>query len=378
MARLAPRPFAVILLLAGSLLLVPGCPTGPADDDDDGGVDVLWIVDSSNSMHEKQEALKTSYPSMLDRVEAAPSPVDYRMGGTTTQSRPCDHDPTAFADCEDSRGNTGRLRGLGNSGQDTGDPPTFLGPTDPDLVGDFQALVDMGVYGATEEYGLFVLSQAICASLELPHASDFTDWATDAPHTCSGANWDLGDPLAGFCRCLPPEATDYNVDAGGARFLEGQGTLMVVIVSDEGDFTPMMGDQAWPWDVSGCDLSRAGSPWPSEIQATCAANPAALCSNYCKLDLFLQFFDTLEQRVVISVLGPGATLTPDGPSAGLVDVFCNDQNSMVTMIEFYLWAAHLTGGIYAPLRTEDGDCLEDAEMDGVMQDLGDLLVSLGS
>ncbi len=371
--------WALALLLAPGLL-APGCPVALDDDDDDSEstVDVLWIVDSSNSMHQDQQALQASYGSMLDAVAASGVDVDYQMGVTTTQSMPCEYDAAAFADCADSNGNTGRLRGLGNLDQDTSLPPTVLRPGDPDLETDFQALVDVGIYGSTEEYGLWVLAQTICASLGLPYGTDFTDWGTDSPHECSGAGWDMNDPLAGFCRCLPPEAVDYNADVNGDRFLRDPGTLMAVIVSDEGDFTPMMGSNAWPWSIQGCDLSRPDSPWPTEIQDLCVANPASLCPTYCKLDLFLQFFDALDQRVVISVIGPGAALTPDGPNAGLVDVFCNDQNSTVTMVEFYLWAAYLTGGIYAPMNewNDTLECLEDADYDDVMGELGQLLVSL--
>lgn len=362
-------------------LLLAGCPTGPDDNDgaSDSTVDVLWIVDSSNSMHQDQQNLQASYGSMLDAVAASGVAVDYQMGVTTTQSMPCQHDVAAFADCADSCGNTGRLRGLDNADQDTSLPPTFLRPGDPDLEADFQALVDVGIYGSTEEHGLWVLAETICASLELPYASDFTDWNTDTPHQCSGGSWDMGDPLAGFCHCLPPVSEDYNIDAGGERFLRGQGTLMAVIVSDEGDFTPLMGTNAWPWSVQACDLSRPGSPWPSEIQDSCAGNPAALCENYCKLDLFLQFFSALDQEVVISVIGPGAALTPDGPNAGLIDVFCNEQNSALVMAEFYLWAAYLTGGIYRPMNewNDVQECMEDADYDEVMGDLGQLLVDLG-
>ncbi len=371
-----PRTLALPACLLAVAVLVGGCEEEP-DEVVPSTVDVVWIVDNSNSMHQDQQALADHAGTLFDHVDGAGFDVDYRMGVTTTQSRPCAHDETTFDDCEDCRGNTGRLRGLGNVGQDTSQPPTVLVPGAADNAADFAAMVDMDIYGATEEYGLWVLVQAICASLHLPYDTDFLDWATDTPYECSGANWNAADPLASMCHCLPPVAEDYNIDADGQRFLRGQGTLMAVIVSDEGDYTPNMGTVEWPWDLSGCDLSRPYSPWPSDIVTNCGGSPANLCTNYCKLDVFLQFFEALDQQVIISVLGPGATLIPDGPYAGQVELYCGDQASQVTMAEFYLWAAYLTDGIYRPLTVEEGGCIDQAEWEDIIGDLGTMIANLG-
>jgi len=48
--------WTLVWVLAASCVAIIGCPPVSLDDDDDGsgptGVDVLWIVDSSNSMHD--------------------------------------------------------------------------------------------------------------------------------------------------------------------------------------------------------------------------------------------------------------------------------------------------------------------------------------
>ncbi len=377
-------------------------------------VDILWLVDSSNSMHQDQENLKLSFGQFINQL-AEPTTgeegdqdltldtlsdavlvyqeflgnrtqfLNYQMGITTTQSRPCEHDPTSFADCEDSKGNTGRLRGLGNTGNNTSSPPTFLKPDTETLIPDFQSLVDVGIYGATEEYGLWVTAQVVCDSLEMPADSDFLGWEEEAAlggtvyNECHGENWNENHPWYEFCRCMPQEFYDYNIDNTGERFLRDDSTLVVIVVTDEGDFTPMLGATDWPWDIDDCDLSRSGSPWPTDLQDVCEGNPAVLCENYCKLDRFLQFFEALDRRVVYAVIGPGAELVTDQQGNRGVEIFCNDQNSTTAMIEFYLWAAELTYGMYQPINVRDDnfECV-DANFDEALDELGRLVSNLAS
>jgi len=296
--------------------------------------------------------------------------VDYQMGITTSQSRPCDDDPTAFQDCEDSMGNTGRLRGLGNTGNETGSAPTLLVPGDPSLESSFQALVDVGINGATEEYGLWIVAEAACASLELPYDSDFDASEGDTLLECSGSSWDTADPWADFCRCYPGEYHGYNVATDGTRFLRQNTDLLVIVVSDEGDFTPNMGSNAWPWDISDCQI---GPPWPVEVQDLCAADPSVTCGNFCKIDRFVEFFGALNRRVVFAVVGPGASLDTTNLTA---EVTCNDQNSSVTMLEFYLWAAELTGGAYIQIDEHDGAECVDADFEAAMRQIAQLLIEV--
>ena len=323
-----------------------------------GALDILWIVDSSNSMAGNQADLAASFATFAGTLADRDPTLDYRVGVTTTQALPCDQDPHAFDGCEDSLGNTGRLRGLANVAADTSHSPSLPHAQDANLIADFQALVDVGVDGSTVEYGLWSAALAVCASVDLPFDSDFSDWDSDTPWECSGTNWDTSHPWAEFCRCLPQELHDYNVDGSGDRFLRDGATLLVVVVSDEGDATPDLGEGSWPWDLSNCSL---GDPWPTSVQDRCASDPATLCPNYCKIDRFVEFFDSLERDVVVATIAPCAELAHDG-FGYYVDFCCPDQNPTDPAMEFYLWAPELTEGTYSPIDIyEDGlPCAEDA------------------
>ena len=367
---------AAVLLVAGMGCVDPDPDPGPGPGEEPyltGEVDILWIVDSSNSMAQDQADLAAGLPGFLDGLAVNAPDLDYRMAVTTTQTLPCSIDPAAFDDCLDSMGNTGRLRGLSNADQDTNGSPTLVSPTSPDLVPDMQALVDVGIEGSTREMGIWTTALTACASLPLSYPTDFIDWDEDSPVECDGTNWDLSDPWAEFCRCLPPEAVDYNEDSNGNRFLRNGADLAVIIVSDEGDYTPVMGDAAWPWDIAGCSI---GDPWPPSIQQSCANNPEVICADHCKLDKFLDFFDTLGRDVVISVIGPDAELVEDANGNFVLQVACNDQNVGADMISFYLWAARLTGGVYAPLNVHDEGGCSESGMDDALDQLSSLFYEL--
>jgi len=458
-------------------------------------VDIMWVVDSSNSMHDNQENLKHSFACFINELatggvrevcdtdadcesgvcgtcgvceladegdldltlESLSDALDvyeqflhnrtqflnYQMGVTTTQPVPCANLTTGQQNCLDSMGNTGRLRSLGNSGNETDHPPTFLKPDTESLIPDFQALVDVGIEGGTEEHGMWVVAEAICASLEMPCESDLNELTcddlgdndmdgetdcededcysdpycggedcedtvdndgdgdvdcddADCEHelACGGAgdgveliydchphghgieNWNDADPLYEFCSCLPQRLHDYNIDETGVRFMRDNSTLVVILVSDEGDYTTNMGAAEWPWDISDCEID---APWPLEVQEACAGNPQVLCENFCKLDVYLDFFEALDRRVVFAIIGPGAELKVDQQGNITTEAPCNDQNSSVQMMEFYLWAAELTGGLYAPIDVlvdgSEHECT-DADFNQTLSDLGQLVMNL--
>lgn len=238
------KPSVIIILMGLALIL--GCD-GSGDDDTEripGKADILWIVDSSNSMQQDQENLQASFSDFINELEETinselGNPDLYQMGVTTTQSLPCEYDPNAWTNCMDSVGNMGRLRSLANAGQDTSHPPNFLRPDSETLIEDFQTLVSVGVDGSTAEYGLWVTAEAVCASLAMPDDSDF-DWDSgETIYECDGDNWNDNHPWADFCRCLPQDLYDYNINEERQRFLRDGATLVVVIVSDEGDYPPV-------------------------------------------------------------------------------------------------------------------------------------------
>ena len=398
-------------------------------------VDILWQVDSSNSMAGNQANLQTSFDCFINQLAGSGGQtscdtdtdcpaggtcnpcgycdvdeeplelntlsdaidvyeqflgnrtqfLNYQMGVTTSQATPCANDPDAYAGCEDSVGNTGRLRSLANAADDVSHPPTFLYPDSETLVEDFKNLVNVGVDGSNVEYGFWVSTLAICASLDLPFDSDFTDWGSDTLFTCSGTNWDLSHPWAPFCRCLPQEFYDYNVvvDENGdeRRFLRDNSTLVVIAVTDEGDSTPHLGTAEWPWaDEIEADCV-IGEPWPVSVQEQCENATSITCENYCKIEYFLDFYESIDRRVVFAVMGPGAELNTDQQGNVTLTSVCNDQNSSPQELEFYLWGAELTNGMYAPIDVPiSGDTApcEDADFNQALSDLGRLVSNLSS
>jgi hypothetical protein len=219
----------------------------------------------------------------------------------------------------------------------------------------------------------------VCASLAMPFDSDldFEDVSdTETIYSCNPDNWNDNHNLYDFCHCIPQDIYDYNINDEGTRFLRDNSTLVVIVVTDEGDYTPNMGTNAWPWDVSDCEI---GEPWPVDVQEQCEDRPDVLCVEECKIDKFIKFFNGLDRRVVFAVIGPEAYIQTDQSGHTSIEVWCNDQNSTQAMIESYVWAAELTGGLYAPInvRNDDGVC-EDANFDEVLADLGRLVSNLAS
>jgi len=252
-------------------------------------------------------------------------------------------------------------------------------------VEDFTNLVNVGVDGSNVEYGYWVTTMAICASLDLPFDSDFQDWGTDTLWSCGGDNWDLSHPWAPFCRCLPQEFYDYNMveDANGneLRFLRDNSTLVVIVVTDEGDSTTHLGTVDWPWSDWIADECYIGEPWPVSLQDQCESAPSANCNNECKIQYFLEFFEQIDRRVVFAVMGPGARLETDQQNNVTLSTQCNDQNSSPDELAFYLWGTELTNGLYAPIDVPiSGDTApcEDADFNQALSDLGRLVSNLSS
>lgn len=361
------RPIALLSILL--ICFAAGCeeePEPPAPTVD--GVDVLFVVDSSNSMESHQLGLQANAAALIDVLDAAGT--DYQIGVTTTQARPCDQDSSAFADCEDADGTAGRLRGLDNSGSDVSAPPTIVEPGSPTRAADLAGLFDIGTAGATDEYGLAVAALAACASLDLPYTTDFDGWQTDDVFSCSGGSWDSGDPWYELCHCLPPGWEGYNTSDHGVPLLRPNKALVVVFVTDEGDYTPSAGSPGpWPWDYAGCQI---GAPWPQSVQDQCAADPESICENECKLERFRQFFATLGRPSYFVTLGPDASFDADYE----VVWPCNDVAESIPMIEWYLYSAELTGAPYLPLSSWTGDCFAEPDYEDLLTRVGEFIAAI--
>lgn len=98
-------------------------------------VDILFVVDDSNSMQQEQEALSDGFETFLAEVEA--SSTSYHIGMVSTSLDPSDPSP----------------------GQLVGDPP-FL-TRDDDVVKGFQSRVLLGTEGSDQEKGLQAAVEAV-------------------------------------------------------------------------------------------------------------------------------------------------------------------------------------------------------------------------
>ncbi len=341
-------------------------------------VDVLWIVDNSNSMQGNQDNVKNSFEDFITAVstdggeEGGPTSfnnlgdlvaiyqdllsdrskyLDYQMGFTTTQRGSCgtDNDQQTADECL-QHGVSGKLRPLTG-----GTDPFFLVPSDEDLQAHFIDLVDMDIKGATTEYGVDVAALTACLSIcppgwhdeveyndagQVTTAQCVADDGSGTPATWSGLAED--DPWYPFCHGtgsggtvrIPDEDVGYNLG-----FLRDDATLVVVVVTDEGDATPNLDP-----DVSDC----LSDPEAEECD--------------CELQHYLNFFDTLDRKTVFAVIGPQEE--------------CNEQNSSLCMISFYQSASEVTGGLFSPIDVREADTCSDANFSEVLGNIGSLIGNL--
>ncbi len=127
-----------------------------------GKVDILWIVDTSNSMSEEQQYLATNFNAMINALNDAGH--DFQTAVTTTDI--CqDTMPAALADrvCPADYGGSPatHLRGsfVGTAGR------KVLKRGEVDLVSKFNAYVSQGVDGSGFEHGLKAAQMAVAKSL---------------------------------------------------------------------------------------------------------------------------------------------------------------------------------------------------------------------
>lgn len=109
-------------------------------------VDVLWVVDDSNSMLEEQQRLADGFEAFAQELEL--SNVDFRIGVVTT-------------DMDNDNPTRGALRG----------EPAWLGPDEPDYVGLFQERALVGIEGSGKEQGI----EAALAAVTEPMNSSVND-----------------------------------------------------------------------------------------------------------------------------------------------------------------------------------------------------------
>jgi len=267
-------------------LLSPGCPDAPVltdtfDASGPGDVDMLWVIDNSESMANAQLQLTENFNSF---VNALPETSTTQMGITTTQAWPCQDD--MHPQCDDEVGTVGRLRLHGDS-------PALLDPSKEADQLLFQQLAHVGVHGAGFERALQVALMTVCEARVLPDASDFVpgtdDLREDFPHGCSGHEWDESHELYDACHCLPRQVDGGQpalLHSANAGLLRGDNPLHVVVLTDEGD------------DSS--SLENLGDGACDDL------DDDALCD--CRFNEMMRLLESVVDHVRISVIGPGAAV----------------------------------------------------------------------
>ncbi len=337
------NPIALGALAAA--LAVLGCPDAPIltdtfDARGPGDVDMLWVIDNSESMADAQLQLTENFHAF---VRALPESSTTQMGITTTQAWPCAADE--HPQCDDEVGTAGRLRRHGSA-------PALL---DPSVEADqalFQQLAHVGIHGSGFERALQAALMAACEARALPDVSDFVgatdDLREDFPHGCSGEWWDPGHEYYDACHCLPREVETPTgptmLHGANAGLLRGDNPLHVVVLADEGDDT--------------CSLEALGDGACDDLDGD------EQCD--CRLAEMLRLLRDVVGDVRISVIGPG-----QGPATPEQQYLCNPMGSTKCAMDFYFGAVGRTEGLFAPLL-EPGDLGADclpAELAPALADL---------
>jgi hypothetical protein len=303
-------------------------------------VDILWVIDDSNSMASAQEAVRANFADFiaefanLDSTEGEALAygsvteatvafaeylqnqerfLNYHMGVTTTDL------------VNPGNGKQGNIRSLGALGGATCQPPAILTPSSDDVLSDFTTLVDVGVSGAGAETGTLAAAFALCKG------QDAEFWAAlgDLPDS---------DPVKVICELVPPEERD---GACNTDFFRDGAATVVIVVSDEGDNTYRDGSVPPPEWVNQCELDHIAELTFGECD--------------CRISWFLDFFDSLDAPVVFATIGPtyqaGSAETVWCDSSVLnIPGPCNEFNSDVCGLDFYQQMACMTGGLFSPIK----------------------------
>ena len=348
-----------------------------------GDVDILWVVDNSNSMARIQDEVRQNfdafisafanvedeagqelrYNTILDATIAWAEYqidrerfLDYHMGVITTDMS------------GQGNGQQGNIRAMSADGSllAIGDPIDCLGDNrdtpvalehqdgvDGVLIDGFRELVDVGVAGSTDEEGLYSAAVAMCKGK-------------------SAAWWDnlenlpVDDPVRRICSNV---VNDHRTCNDG--FFRDGASSVVIVVTDEGDTSAL--DPALP---------------PSEELQTCLTDHAedpffGECD--CRLSWWLDFFQGIGQPVVFANIGPtyqlfsADTAWCDGSVKNLPGP-CNPFGSSVCAMDFYQQSACLTQGLFTPMEEtrepDDPATCEAADFEAALTNIGALISNL--
>ncbi len=347
-------------------------------------VDILWVVDNSQSMARVQEEVRDNFASFINQfanigdedgteldyddlsdgtvawaefLQNQERFLNYRMGVITTD---------LFRDTvpgSSTNGDYGNLRSLSPVGETVtcgpGHSPAVITPRSEDPVDDFTDLVDVGVAGSGDERGLNAVALALCKG----QPDSF--WVNLASRPDD-------DPVKLVCSAVPASDRQCNwVGEGDDRepFFREDAATVVIVVSDEGDDTHRNEQLPPPDWVSQCELEHNQDP----LFGGCD----------CQLSWWLDFFDAMDRLVVFANIGPTyqdigtPTAWCDGTEITLPGA-CNPFGNSICSIDFYQQAACMTQGLFTPIetRTEEDPTCELAEFQQALTDIGALISNL--
>ncbi len=387
------RPLAT-LSAAAALLLGPSCHNQDLLVHDqfeqasfDSDVDILWVVDNSQSMSNVQAAVQDSFSAFINEFANVGDEtgevlayddladgalawaefllnqerfLNYRMGVVTT-----DIDAPG-------NGNKGNIRdagpiGTAASGSLTCNAPgaraggaAVLTPDSDNPAGEFSQLVEVGITGAGGERGLHAAALAMCKGKD-PAFWDTLDQRAD------------DDPVKVICGAVPAEQRYCNtaVDADGEPdpFFRDEAATVIIVVSDEGDVSATSEFLPPPVDLTACRDEHADDPLFGECD--------------CRISWWSSFFDGIDRAVIFANIGPtyqaagDATPWCDGTTVDIPGP-CNTFNSPTCNIDFYQQLACLTGGRFVPIQTRAENAQEcaPANFENALRDIGRLISNL--
>jgi len=275
-------------------LLLTGCPPERRDGDPR-SVDILLVVDNSNSMARLHEELQASLPAALaGQIEGG---LDFQVGVTTS-------------DLESAgNGGQGNLRSAGAIGGSSCETPRLATSEDEDLAATLIDLIDVGISGSGEERGLAAATFALCK------AQPDTFW--ELP---------LSDPARAWCDQVP--VSDRACNQGFLR--ENAGTALL-LVTDEGD--------------------SSGALLPPDADAACAND----CD--CRSSWLVDILVSLAPNLSVHTVGP-TYQSADPPTLWCGDTElaipgpCNPFGNDLCSIDLVQQAACFGGGMFHPMEVK--------------------------